>query len=173
MKRFGSKVFFVALAMVAGLVMPSSAWASVTMVIKIGSIQGESTVVGHEHEIDVLAWSWGISGSTTPKRSGDVRSCSIQDFSFTKYIDTATGPLLVAAVTGAIVDPVVLRVVSGGPGTNLTLTFTNATVSSVSTGGSGGEDRLTENVTLHFTSLSGTYTPAGGSPVNFTVNPCA
>mgnify|MGYP000259423087 FL=1 len=32
-------------------------------------------------------------------------------------------------------------------------------VSSVSTGGSGGEDRLTENITLNFAKVSVEYTP--------------
>jgi type VI secretion system secreted protein Hcp len=39
----------------------------------------------------------------------------------------------------------------------LKMTMRNVIVSSYSTGGSGGEDRLTENVVLHFDSLEGQY----------------
>lgn len=35
--------------------------------------------------------------------------------------------------------------------------MTNVSVVSYSTGGSGGEDRLTENVVLHFASMQGAY----------------
>ena len=46
-------------------------------------------------------------------------------------------------------------------------------VTAVSTGGSGGEDRLTENVSLNFRKFTTTYTPqsekgAAGTPVDFT-----
>jgi len=45
-------------------------------------------------------------------------------------------------------------------------------VTSVSTGGSGGEDRLTENVTLNFAKVKFEYTPqkgdgSGDATVNF------
>ena len=45
--------------------------------------------------------------------------------------------------------------------------MTNVTVVSYQTGGSGGEDRLTENVTLHFEALSGVYRQQNldGTPV--------
>jgi type VI secretion system secreted protein Hcp len=39
------------------------------------------------------------------------------------------------------------------------LEFRDLNVSSLSTGGSGGEDRLTENVTLNFDEVKYTYTP--------------
>ena len=52
--------------------------------------------------------------------------------------------------------------------------MTNVTVTSYSTGGSGGEDRLTENVTLHFDTLNGVYrqqtsTGAAGPEIPFSV----
>jgi type VI secretion system secreted protein Hcp len=37
--------------------------------------------------------------------------------------------------------------------------MTEVMVTAVSTGGSGGEDRLTENVTLNFAKVEVTYTP--------------
>ena len=172
MKRLSSKALLLALVVTASVLTPRSALAA-SIVIKVGAIQGESVVAGHVGEIDVLAWSWGLAASTTTTRKGaDVRSCSIQDFSFTKYIDTASGPLLVNAVLGTTVETAVLKLLPLPGGTNLTLTMTNVTVSSVSTGGSGAEERLTENVTLHFASLLGDYTTPGGQHVTFQVNPC-
>ena len=42
------------------------------------------------------------------------------------------------------------------------LLLENLIVTSVSTGGSGGEDRLTENVTLNFAKVKWCYTPDDG-----------
>lgn len=41
----------------------------------------------------------------------------------------------------------------------INIELTNVWVSSLSTGGSGGEDRLTENITLNFDELKYSYTP--------------
>jgi type VI secretion system secreted protein Hcp len=41
----------------------------------------------------------------------------------------------------------------------LVINMKNVLVTSVSTGGSGGEDRLTENVTLNFSEVEWNYTP--------------
>ena len=41
----------------------------------------------------------------------------------------------------------------------LVIKMTEVMVTAVSTGGSGGEDRLTENVTLNFAKVEVTYTP--------------
>jgi type VI secretion system secreted protein Hcp len=41
----------------------------------------------------------------------------------------------------------------------LAITMLPVMVTSVSTGGSGGEDRLTENITLNFSKVKVSYTP--------------
>jgi len=62
-------------------------------------------------------------------------------------------------VSGQVVPKAVLVVRKAGdkPVEYLQITMHNVTVSSFSTGGSGGEDRLTENVVLHFESMKGQY----------------
>ena len=40
--------------------------AAFDMFIKIGDIKGESADKDHKDEIDVLAWSWGLSTTATP-----------------------------------------------------------------------------------------------------------
>jgi len=48
----------------------------------------------------------------------------------------------------------------GGAGkVNLILTMEGGLISSVSTGGSGGEDRITENITLNFSEFKTEYVP--------------
>jgi type VI secretion system secreted protein Hcp len=133
------------------------------MFIKIGNIKGESIDKGgHKEEIDVLAWSWGLSqsGSFHQGSGGGAGKVSVQDLSFTKYVDAGTTALVLAACKGTAYDSALLTVRKAGdkPLEYIKITLTNVLVSSVSTGGSGGEDRLTENVSLNFQKFKVEYT---------------
>ena len=65
---------------------------AVDMFIKIGDIEGESADKVHAKEIDVLAWSWGMSqsGNMHQGGGGGAGKVSVQDLSLTKYIDKGT-----------------------------------------------------------------------------------
>jgi type VI secretion system secreted protein Hcp len=159
MKRASFKGFLTAAMIATGLSASTNALAAVDMFIKIGEIKGESTDARHKGEIDVLAWSWGESRGTAQTRRGLLPRACIQDLSFTKYIDAASPQLIINGISGEIVPTAVLTVRRAGdtPFDFLKMTMRNVIVSSYSTGGSGGEDRLTENVVLHFDSLEGQY----------------
>lgn len=134
------------------------------MFINMGAkIKGESRdkVQGPKGDIDILAWSWGMSqsGTTHTGGGGGAGKANFQDLSFTKYIDNATTPLMVALAKGSHIDKVVLLVRKAGEGQQryVEITMEEVLVTSVSTGGSGGEDRLTENVTLNFAKVKFAY----------------
>jgi len=131
------------------------------MFIKIDSLAGESKDSTHKGEIDVLAWSWGVSNSGTMHSGGGggAGKANVQDLSFTKYIDKSTPDLLLAALSGKHWDQAVLVVRKAGetPLEYLKLTFSEVLVTSISQGGSGGEDRLTENVSLNFSKVKVDY----------------
>lgn len=140
------------------------------MFIKIGALKGEAKDKTHKDEIDVLAWSWGMSNSGTTHQGGGggAGKVNVQDLSFTKYIDKSSTELMLAACNGKHFDTAKLIVRKAGetPLEYLTITMTEVLVTSVSTGGSGGEDRLTENVTLNFASVKVDYveqTAKGGA----------
>ena len=139
------------------------------MFIKIGSLKGESRDKTHKEEIDVLAWSWGMSNSGSAHVGGGAGAgkVNVQDLSFTKYIDKTTPDLMLAACNGKHFDKAVLVVRKAGenPLEYLTITMEEVLITNVSTGGSGGEDRLTENVTLNFAKVNVDYkeqTATGG-----------
>ena len=145
---------------------------AVDMFIKIGNIEGESKDAKHAKEIDVLAWSWGMSqsGSSHIGSGGGAGKVSVQDISITKYMDKASTALMLACCKGTHYDKATLVVRKAGdtPLEYYKITMENLIVSSVSTGGSGGEDRLTENVSLNFSKFKVEYTPqdakgAGGA----------
>ncbi|HEX7315407.1 MAG TPA: type VI secretion system tube protein Hcp [Pyrinomonadaceae bacterium] len=139
------------------------------MFIKIGSLKGESRDKTHKEEIDVLAWSWGMSNSGSAHVGGGAGSgkVNVQDLSFTKYIDKTTPDLMLAACNGKHFPEAKLVVRKAGeqPLEYVTITMTDVLITNVSTGGSGGEDRLTENITLNFAKVNLDYkeqTATGG-----------
>ena len=147
------------------------------MFIKIGDLKGESVDKKHAGEIDVLAWSWGVSNSGSAHVGGGAGAgkANVQDLSFTKYIDKSSPDLLLAACNGKHYPTATLVVRKAGetPLEYLTITLTELLITSVSTGGSGGEDRLTENVTLNFAAVKVDYieqTKAGGTGAKPSMN---
>ena len=139
------------------------------MFIKIGELKGESRDSVHKTEIDVLAWSWGLSnsGSAQVGSGAGAGKVNVQDLSFTKYLDKSSPDMMLATCNGKHFDKAVLTVRKAGeqPLEYLLITMEEVLITSVSTGGSGGEDRLTENVTLNFAKVKVAYkeqTPTGG-----------
>ena len=72
------------------------------MFIKIGELKGESKDSVHKEEIDVLAWSWGLSNSGSAQQGGGLGAgkVNVQDISFTKYIDKSSPDLYLACCNG-------------------------------------------------------------------------
>lgn len=147
---------------------------AVDMFMKLDGIQGEAQDASHKNEIDVLAWSWGASNSGSAHVGGGAGSgkANFQDLSFTKYVDLSSTSLMQACATGKHIANATLTVRKAGstPLEYLVINFTEVLVSSISTGGSGGEDRLTENVSVNFASFKVNYKQqsaqgsAAGSP---------
>jgi type VI secretion system secreted protein Hcp len=143
---------------------------AVDMFIKIGDFKGEARDSKHKEEIDVLAWSWGASNSGSAHVGGGMGAgkVNVQDLSLTKYIDKSSPDLLLACCNGKHIKEgtLVVRKAGESPLEYLTITMSDIVVTSVSTGGSGGEDRLTENVTLNFAKVKVGYveqTPTGAA----------
>ena len=136
---------------------------AVDMFIKIDDIEGESVDDVHAGEIDVMAWSWGASqsGTTHSGPGGGAGKVNVQDLSFTHYVDKASPNLLKMCCNGKHFEEAILVVRKAGemPLEYMIITMKSGLVSSVSVGGSGGEDRLTENVTLNFSEFKTEYVP--------------
>ncbi len=133
------------------------------MFIQIGTLKGESKDKVHKEKTDVLAWSWGLSNSGSAHVGGGAGAgkVNVQDISFTKYVDKTTPDLMLAAANGKHFPDAILIVRKAGekPLEYIKVMLSQVLISAVSTGGSGGEDRLTENVTLNFAKCKFIYTP--------------
>jgi type VI secretion system secreted protein Hcp len=136
---------------------------AVDMFLKLDSIKGEAQDSKHKEEVDILAWSWGMaqSGTTHMGSGGGAGKVSVQDIHITKWIDAASAPLMLACLNGKHIPTGLITVRKAGehPLEYLKIDLTEILVTSVTTGGSGGEDRLTENVSLNFRQFHLTYTP--------------
>ena len=136
---------------------------AVDMFLKIKGIDGESQDSKHKNEIDVLAWSWGMSqsGTTHMGGGGGAGKVNVQDISVTKYIDKASPNLMLYCCNGKHIEEMNLTIRKAGENAleYIKITMKNGLVSSLSTGGSGGEDRLTENISLNFAEVKVEYTP--------------
>src|SRR2546428_8645908 len=127
---------------------------AVDMFMKIDGIKGESGDDKHKEEIDVLSWSWGMSQSGSAHMGGGAGAgkVNVNDLSFTKYIDVASPDLYLSCCNGKHLKDakLVVRKAGENPLEYIIVTMEDVIVSSVSNGGSGGEDRPTENETPHF-----------------------
>lgn len=142
---------------------------AVDIFLEIKGIKGESRDKEHAGKIDVLAWSWGLSQSGSAHVGGGsgAGKANVQDLSITKYVDKASPDIMGRCATGRHYDEatLILRKAGDKPMTYMTIKMTQVLITHYSTGGSGGEDRLTENVGLNFAKVEVNYTeqkPDGG-----------
>ena len=94
------------------------------------------------------------------RRGGDGK-VAVQDLSFTHFLDKASANLWKSCANGKHIPEAVLTCRKAGenPLEYLIITMKTVIISSVSTGGSGGEDRLTENCSLNFAEFELKYQP--------------
>jgi type VI secretion system secreted protein Hcp len=147
---------------------------AVDMFLKLEPIKGESQDDKHKDEIDVLSWSWGMSqgGTMHTGGGGGAGKVSVQDLTFTHWVDLSSSSLMQACATGKHFNKATLVVRKAGeePLEYITLTLDDVIVTNVHTGGSQGEEKLTENVTLNFRKFKYEYKEqatsgkAGASP---------
>jgi len=134
------------------------AQAATDMYLNIVGIKGESTVKGYEGATPVLAWSWGLSNTGSAGSAGRI---SLQDLSWTQYLDSTFIQLYSKLTTNAALGTATLDAVSTGPGgyNYFEAIFDGNFLSSLTTGGSGGETRFTANATMSMTSVTLRYRP--------------
>jgi len=75
---------------------------AVDMFLALDGIKGESADSKHKGEIDVLAWSWGLSNTGTFHHGagGGAGKANFQDISITKYIDKGSTDLIYSCASG-------------------------------------------------------------------------
>ena len=138
---------------------------AVDMFLEISTLKGETRdkAFGPKGAMDVLAFSFGMSNSGTAHVGGGAGAgkVNVQDISVTKWVDKCSPTLMLACCNGKHFEKAVLTARKAGekPIEYMRYTMNEVMITSISTGGSGGEDRLTENVSLNFAKFKFEYPP--------------
>jgi type VI secretion system secreted protein Hcp len=150
----------VAGAMLAGsLAATQPVQAAVDMFIKISDIKGESADDKHKGEIDVLSWSWGVTQSGARAAGAAAGKATVNTLTITKYIDASSPLLFQTAIQGKRIAEAtfVVRKAGGKQLEYIKIKLKDVVVMSVKPGGSGGQDRFTEEVSLNFSGAEYSY----------------
>lgn len=149
------------LIMIVALV-SNVAFAGVDVYIKFPDIEGESVHEAHKDEIDVLAWSWGLST--------DGRNACIEDIKLTKFTDKASPILLMNIARGIVYPTVILSMhqsdTGGGHADYIKILMERAEVSAIDISHAGADDRPTETYSLNFEKITFEYTPQNADGSN-------
>ena len=129
--------------------------------LKIDDIEGESKRGGHEGEIVVAAFSWGVARSAFRNSGGQRESGlpDVQSVNITKDYDASSPYLTLACIKAKNLGDVILtlRKDQGDEHSDyLTITLTNTLVESYQVGGGGGGNP-TDSLTLSFDSIKVKY----------------
>lgn len=129
------------------------------MFLKIDGVSGGSANHEHKGEIDVYSMSWGMSQSEVAHLPSRTSQSHVQDLTLVKFVDESSPKLQLLCLNGQHVRGATLSCTTGSPSrTYLKIELFDLVISSVSVGGSQGEDRFTENVSLNFSDVHYSYT---------------
>jgi type VI secretion system secreted protein Hcp len=137
---------------------------AVEMFLDLGTCKGESIAKGHEDQVDILAWNWGVANQGSGHLGGGsgTGKASFHDLTVTKYVDKATNTILENCAKGKHFTKASLfcRKVGGdSPLEYLEIEMDQVFVSGVQHGGSLGDELTTETVTLNFEKVNVKYKP--------------
>lgn len=127
--------------------------------LKIAGIDGESTHKGHENEIELSWWNWGIENAAKPGPGGGAGKATAHALAFTHGYDRASPQLAKACAQGKRLATATLSARKAGKGQQdfLTITLSNVLVTSISV--SGDDDEIGESVGLSYEKIQVTYKP--------------
>lgn len=135
--------------------------AQVAYYLKIDGIDGESQDSKHKNEIELESFSWGEtnSGSHAGGGGGGTGRVAMQDFHFTMRANKASPKLFLACATGEHIKKALLTATKAGKQQQdyLKWTFSDFTVSSYQTGGSGGDIIPIDQVSFNFAKVEVEY----------------
>jgi type VI secretion system secreted protein Hcp len=147
-------------------------YAATEMFMRISDIPGESADPQYPGWIELRDWKISIHNTNQVNHESSGKKPGIGDITITKDVDSTTTLLHEQCCNGKHYQEAELVVRKAGqPGSEYVLIkIQDLVITSVSTGGSGEEDRLTENVTLNFSKFETDYQPQlpeGRPPVGY------
>ena len=134
-----------------------------SMWLKIDGCEGEATDDGHQKEIDISSWQWGLTHPPSPMGGGGSGGeTTAADLTVTKSIDKATPNLMKFCFNAKHFPEVLLTLRKRGesPIDYLKIKMKNGLISSVHPGGNADAPGA-ESVSFAFDAVEVEYTPQG------------
>jgi type VI secretion system secreted protein Hcp len=132
-----------------------------TILLQLGTIQGNSTITGFANQIILHSFSHGVSlpiGMDTANTERTMGRPNFNEFSISKATDQSTPAMYAACAAGTKIGTATISIGRNEGGVfmlQMKYVLTNAMVSSISTSG-GGE--MMDSVSLHFSGITSEYT---------------
>lgn len=128
--------------------------------LKIGAVPGTATQMGHEKEIAVLSWSWGVNA---PAGAGAGRLARVTPgpLVITKECDVSSVSLWQAAATGKHFESAVLSCTRAPLDDFLVITLSDVAVADCSVSGEAGGP-VHEQLSLSYRKIEWEYRPMSG-----------
>lgn len=148
-----------------------------SLFLKLEKINGESTAKGHEKELEVDSWQFGMGRSSGPSAGASrapTRVC-ISDMTVTRQLDSASPAIMNGILIGLNIANAKLTYVDNGeePQDRMTIEMTGVLLNSYSV--SSGGDRPYESVGFSFATANVKYIPqkpdgSPGTPTTASIN---
>lgn len=149
--------------------MATSVW------IKFDGIDGESTHKDHRNEVEVVAWSWGVTAAAGGTSGGGAGRAAAQELRVVHRYDMASPLLAKRAAQGQAVRSAVLSARRSGQAQRdfLKITLKDVFITAISTSDAG--DGAHEEVAMSYASIEFSYSPqtstgSQAAPVGFAWN---
>jgi type VI secretion system secreted protein Hcp len=169
--------YLVASATCIALATPFEALAG-SLFLKLDKITGESTMKGHEKELEVDSWQFGMGRPSVSSPAGASRAATrvcISDMTVTRQLDSASPAIMNGILIGLNIANAKLTYVDNGeePQDRMTIEMTGVMLNSYSV--SSGGDRPYESVSFSFTTANVKYIPqkpdgSPGTPTTASIN---
>ena len=135
----------------------ANAASSTDYFLKIDGVDGESSKKGFEKQIEIESFKWAATqgGTHAVGGGGGEGKVTMDDFEFTTKANASSPKLMLAVATGQV-----FKKATGTQEVYLTWTFTNSTISSYNTAGSGqGNTVPTDTFAIAFSKIEISYKP--------------
>jgi type VI secretion system secreted protein Hcp len=134
---------------------------AVDALLKIDGIDGEAHDDKHKGWIDVLSWSFSSSqpGNTHTGGGSSAGKANFGDVNIVKAFDKASSYLMQHVANGKHIKEATLKMRKAGETKvdYLVIKMTDLIIASYDTGGSGGEEALTEQFSMNFAKIEWSY----------------
>lgn len=131
--------------------------------MELEGVKGESKDSAHADKIELTSWQFGASqqGSMHEGGGGGAGKAMFQDLTVQKFVDSSSPTLWQHLTTGKhfATGKLIQRKAGGEKLEYFIIDLKKILISSISTGGGDGEDRLMESLSLNFEEFKLSYTP--------------